>query len=257
MTAKRKKNRSAPTPASYRKRTYRNLGEQGNLASFLVTVRETDLQILASQAMEETAYERVFHYRAQLESYLGEHPQFLASLRPLPLDATAPALVKSMLRAGQAAEVGPMAAVAGAIAEYVGRDLLAAGAAEVVVENGGDIYLARKEESVIGIFAGPSPLSKKIGLKIPAGLMPLGVCTSSGTVGHSLSLGEADSVTVLAADTSLADAVATRLGNEVSPGRGLDGVLAIARAIPGLLGVVIIRGEDLGAWGAVELVPLA
>jgi len=253
VSLKRKKN---PPPASYRKRTYRNLIDQGALCGFFVRVRETDLHILASEELSELAQERVYHYRSQLETYLGAHPDFLPALRPLPFDPTAPALVKSMLQAGLAAEVGPMAAVAGAIAEYVGRDLLAAGAAEVVVENGGDIYLARKEASVIGIFAGASPLSNRVGLKVSAPLMPMGICTSSGTVGHSLSLGEADSVTVLARDTALADAAATRIGNAVSPALPLEEALALATAIPGLLTVVIIRGGELGAWGEAELVPI-
>ena len=219
-------------------------------------MKETDLAILASKDLRETARHAVIHCRSQLESYLAGKQYFVTSLTPLALDPTAPPLVKSMLQAGLAANVGPMAAVAGAIAEYVGRALLAAGSEEVAVENGGDIFLSRQVDSLVGIFAGISPLSNRVGVKIPAAAMPLGICTSSGTVGHSLSLGQADAVTVLARDTALADAVATRLGNEVAPGRPLEESLAIARAIPGLLGAVVIRGPELGAWGEIELVPL-
>lgn len=254
MTVKRKKKQ--PNPCSYQKRTYRNLVEHGHLVAFEVRIRETDLHILAGKDLRAEASAAVFHYRSQLESYIGRYPEFATTLVPLPADPTAPPIVKAMLAAGQAAEVGPMAAVAGAIAEQVGKDLLAAGAGEVMVENGGDIYLCRGQESVVGIFAGLSPLSNRVGLKIPASLMPLGICTSSGTVGHSLSLGEADSVTVLAKDTALADAVATLAGNAVQPGQSLEPALARARAVPGILGLVIIRGEELGAWGEVELVPL-
>ena len=254
MTVKRKKKQ--PDPCSYRKRTYRNRVEHGGLVSFEVRIKETDLHILAGQDLRDAASAAVFQYRSQLEGYIARHPKFAAALTPLPLDPTAPAIVKSMLAAGIAAEVGPMAAVAGAMAEYVGRDLLASGAGEVVVENGGDIYFCRKQESVVGIFAGASPLSNRVGLKVPASLMPIGICTSSGTVGHSLSLGEADAVTVLAKDTALADAVATLVGNAVQPGQGLDAALAKGPTVPGVLGVVIIRGEELGAWGEVELVPL-
>lgn len=254
MTVKRKKKR--PDPCSYRKRTYRSRVAPGDLVSFEVRIRETDLQILAGKDLRGKASDAVFKYRSQLESYIARHPEFVTALTPLPTDPTAPPIVKTMLAAGQAAEVGPMAAVAGAIAEYVGLDLLAAGAGEVVVENGGDIYFCRRQESVVGIFAGTSPLSNRVGLKIPASRMPIGICTSSGTVGHSLSLGEADSVTVLARDTALADAVATLAGNAVLPGQSLEPALAKASAVPGVLGVVIIRGEELGAWGEVELTPL-
>jgi hypothetical protein len=163
-----------------------------------------------------------------------------------------------MLKAAAAADVGPMAAVAGAIAEFVGRDLLGAGLEEVMVENGGDIFLKRNRESVAAIFAGQSPLNQKVGLRIPQGLMPIGLCTSSGTVGHSLSLGKADSVTVLAPSALLADAAATRLGNEVTTGdqENINQVLRIARTIPELLGVIIICGKNMGAWGEIDLVGL-
>lgn len=254
MTVKRKKKR--PDPCSYRKRTYRSRVASGDLVSFEVQIRETDLQILAGKELRHEAGDAVLRYRSQLEGYIARYPEFVTALTPLPLDPTAPPIVKSMLVAGRAAHVGPMAAVAGAMAEYVGLDLLAAGAGEVVVENGGDIYFCRNQESVVGIFAGGSPLSNRVGLKIPANLMPLGICTSSGTVGHSLSLGEADAVTVLAKDTALADAVATLVGNAVQPGQSLESALAKGPTVPGVLGVVIIRGEELGAWGAVELVPL-
>ena len=254
MTVKRKK--KLPDPCSYRKRTYRNRVDHGELISFEVRIRETDLHILAGKDLRDAASGAVFQYRSQLESYIARYPEFATALTPLPLDPTAPPIVKAMLAAGLAAAVGPMAAVAGAMAEYVGLDLLAAGAGEVVVENGGDIYFCRRQESVIGIFAGASPLSNRVGLKIAASLMPLGICTSSGTVGHSLSFGDADAVTVLAKDTALADAVATLVGNAVQPGQSLDAALAKASTVPGVLGVVIIRGEELGAWGEVELVPL-
>lgn len=162
-----------------------------------------------------------------------------------------------MQRASTATAVGPMAAVAGAMAEFVGRGLLAAGAQEVVVENGGDIFLARRQECVVGIFAGTSPLSNRVGIRIDPSRMPLGVCTSSGRIGHSLSLGQADAVTVLAADTCLADAAATRLGNEVKNSGDIDHALAVAQTISGLDGVVIIQDQRMGAWGKVELVQLS
>lgn len=254
MSVTQKKKR--PDPASYRIRSYRDLDGHGALAAFTVSLRETDLAILASTDLAGPARDAVLLYRSQIESQIAAQPLFRSTLLPLPFDPLAPPLIKSMLAAGLAAGVGPMAAVAGAIAEYVGRDLLAAGAEEVVVENGGDIFLARSRESLVGVFAGSSPLSGRFAIRIPQSLMPLGICTSSGTVGHSLSLGEADSVTVLAADTALADAAATRLGNAVSVRAGIKPALDLALQIKGLLGVVIICGEEIGAWGAVELVPL-
>lgn len=219
-------------------------------------IRETDLFILADRDYTEQARERTLHLRNQIERYIDSHPRFASSLVPLPFDPAAPPIVKAMLQAGTAAEVGPMAAVAGAIAEFVGKDLIKQGATEVLVENGGDIFIHRKQDSVASIFAGDSPLSGKIGIFIAKEHMPLGVCTSSGSVGHSLSFGSVDSATVLAPSTALADAFATRLGNEVRTCGDIDQALTFARTLVGITGVVMVKDGRLGAWGDIELVPL-
>ncbi len=206
------------------------------------------------------AQELALQYRLQIEKYIQQHPAFAHALSPLSPDALAPPIVKEMLAAGRSAGVGPMAAVAGVIAEYVGKGLLQSGCQEVVVENGGDIYISRNQDCVVAIFAGESSLSLMTGVKLAGNTMPIAVCTSSGTVGHSLSFGRADSVTVIAKSTALADAAATRLGNEV--GRGSDGggikrALEKSRKISGVLGVVVICGEKIGAVGDVELVSVS
>lgn len=244
-------------PASYRQREYRKrIGMEG-LCPFEIMVGETDLQILAPRDLSSEATDLVRQYRNQLENYISRCPEFLCSLLPLDLDRLAPPLVQQMMRAGLAAGVGPMAAVAGTIAEFVGKALIKMCAIdEVMVENGGDIFLQRSRESTIAIFAGTSPLSGKVGVRIAAGRMPLGICTSSATVGHSLSLGQADAVTVVAQSTALADAAATRLGNEVKGDAAIQGALAVAGQIAGLAGVVIIKDDQLGAWGDVELVDI-
>lgn len=251
-----KEKKSFINPASYRERTYRRAIDSEGLVSFEIRVRETDLHVLADRDLREKAQSLVLEYRSQLENYGATHPAFFTSFNPLPDDPIAPPIVKEMLKAGAAADVGPMAAVAGAVAEFVGRDLLAAGAQEVIVENGGDIFLSRNKDCTIGIFAGTSPLSNRIGVIIAHQLMPLGVCTSSGTVGHSRSFGRADSVTVLAPSVSLADALATRIGNEIKEDGDINHGLAIAKSIPNILGILIVRGEKLGAWGKIELVSL-
>lgn len=247
-------------PVSYKERVYRQIQAQGELISSYVRISETDLHILADREVGKQAQDLVLRYRMQVEGYIARYPEFLTSLVPLPDDNLAPPLVREMLQAGMVADVGPMAAVAGAIAEYVGRGLLAQGVKEVMVENGGDIFLCRKKDCTVAIFAGQSPLSNKVGVSIAKKDMPSAVCTSSGTVGHSLSFGNADSVTVLAASTSIADAVATRLGNEIGRGReseeGIKRALAVARQFDGIDGVVVICGELMGAVGRVELVRL-
>ena len=229
------------------------------LASFTVRLKETDLHIQADGDFAEAAEASVVESRLQIENYIAGKPLFASSLHPLEPDTTAPPLIQEMLKAGSCAGVGPMAAVAGAVAEFVGRRLLHEGAKEVIVENGGDVFLLRSSPSTIAIFAGTSPLSYRVGIELP-GERPMGVCTSSGTVGHSLSFGTADSVTVIASSTSLADAVATRLGNEVGKGRASEGninnVLVKGRTFEGVEGIVIICDTLMGAVGNVKLVQL-
>ncbi len=250
-------NKRKKTPESYTERVYRKLVTRTGLVSTNVRIEETDLHILAEGDITELATDLILQYRAQLENYIVKNPQFCASLDPLSLDKIAPPLIRDMLKAGLQAGVGPMAAVAGTIAEYVGKGVMASGFCEVMVENGGDIFLQRGRDCSIAIFAGESPLSYKVGVKISPSQMPIGICTSSGTVGHSLSMGEADSVTVLSTSTPLADAAATRLGNEVgraAGGNGIQNALAIAREIEGIMGVVVICGERMGVMGDVELI---
>jgi ApbE superfamily uncharacterized protein (UPF0280 family) len=158
-----------------------------------------------------------------------------------------------MAEAARAAHVGPMAAVAGAIAEAVGNDLLLY-SPEVIVENGGDIYMKSLQQRHVGIYAGSSPFTGKIALKISPEDTPLGICTSSGTVGHSLSLGVADAVIVLAPSTALADALATAIGNRIKKSEDIDTEIKKARETEGITGLVIIKDDRIGFWGTISLV---
>jgi uncharacterized protein len=256
----RRDGRVGKDPLSYRQRTYRSLVDRTVLIATQVRLRETDLQILAERDVTQPAGDLVAGCRLQIESYIERHRDFAGSLTPLPEDDLAPPLVRRMLAAAALAGVGPMAAVAGAIAEYVGNGLLAAGCKEVIVENGGDIFLRRSRPCTIAVFAGQSPLSNRVGLRLMSQAQPWGVCTSSGTIGHSLSLGLADSVTVVADSATVADAAATRLGNEAGakndPHEAVSRVLAAAGRLPAIRGVLVICGEVMGAVGDIELVPL-
>ncbi|MFH1035815.1 MAG: UPF0280 family protein [Pseudomonadota bacterium] len=241
---------------AYEERTYRVVCREAGLKAFTVRVKETDLWIQAQEDHSQAAVESILRHRRGLEAYIEEHPRFLDSLTPLAPDPLAPPLVRAMLAAGLATGTGPMAAVAGAVAQAVAVDLLAL-SPQVVVENGGDIYLCLQRETVVGLWAGKSPLSGKLGLKLPASAMPLAVCTSSGTVGHSLSLGRADAATILARDAALADAAASALGNRVHNRGDLAGAVEwVAQHIEGVLGAVAVLDDRLAAWGQVEMLEL-
>jgi hypothetical protein len=236
-------------------RTYRIRMARQGLVGFRVAVKETDLWVLAERNLMVETRDAVIQERRQLEAYIAAHPGFLEALAPWPEDPFAPPVVREMIAAGVQAGVGPMAAVAGAIAARVGT-ALAGLSAEIIVENGGDIYLRLLSPATVALFAGKSPLSRRVGLKIDSASSPLGVCTSSGTVGHSLSFGRADAACVVAQSAALADAAATALGNRVPDAGAIGQALEWASALPGILGAVVIVGDKLGAWGQVELQPL-
>ncbi len=239
----------------YVERTYRNLIKHRDLVQFEVIVKETDLLICAERDLFKEARESVLAHRNQLETYIEKNPSFEKSLSPIEEAIHVPEIIREMLMASTLTGVGPMAAVAGAIAQFVTRDLLRF-SKEVIVENGGDIYLASEKERVVGIYAGSSPLSLRIGMVIEPEKTPLGVCTSSGTVGHSLSFGRADAVSVLSRSGALADAAATAIGNIVKGTRDIEKGLARGSEIEGVSGVLIVVGEKMGVWGEVRLVRL-
>ncbi|MHB1017535.1 MAG: UPF0280 family protein [Coriobacteriia bacterium] len=235
-------------------RTYRQVVDAAGLVAFSVALKETDLQVLAGRDLSREAADAVAAVRADLEGYITGHPRFAESYAPVPVEADAPEIVRAMARAGEAAGSGPMAAVAGAIAERVAR-ALEPFSGEVIVENGGDIYLMGASTRRVLLVAGDSPLSGKVAIALDPGAFPLAVCTSSGKVGHSVSLGSAHAATVLARDGALADAVATVLGNRVHGQSDVEAALAWACSVPGVRGAVVIAGDAIGARGEVRLEP--
>ncbi len=236
----------------YEERAYRNRVKTDDLVNFEVIVKETDLLVRAKKDLSRETRESVLKYRYQLETYIASNPEFEKSLVPFNEDPYAPIIVQEMIRTSRLANVGPMAAVAGAVAEFVSRDLLKQ-SEEIIIENGGDIYLATSRERTIGIYAGDSPLSLKVGILIQPEDSPLGICTSSGTVGPSLSFGKADAICILSKSAALADAAATAVGNAVQSKEDIDQALALAEAIEGVEGAVIIKDDRAGFWGKVKI----
>jgi hypothetical protein len=244
-------------------RTYRRWLDT-DLRSFEVRIDESDLLIsLSPEALakgdvshRDLAKRALASVRADLESYLRRDPGFAPALQPYDPLPDAPAIAHEMAAAARACGVGPMAAVAGAVAQHVGEALLAE-TPQVIVENGGDIFLYTSRPRTAAIFAGSSPLSGRLGLCISRTGQGIGLCTSSGTVGPSLSFGRADAAIVLAGSAALADAAATALGNRIQTEADIAPALDHLQTIPGLLGGAVIIGEHLGAWGEVELVRAA
>jgi ApbE superfamily uncharacterized protein (UPF0280 family) len=239
----------------YQPRKYRNLVEAARLPAFRVVVKETDLLVHAEKKLEHETRELVLEHRGYVEAYIKAHPDFAAALTPWRLDGPAPNIVVDMVKAGENAGVGPMAAIAGAVAEHAGLGLLKS-TDHVIVENGGDVFIKTGAPLTVGIFAGKSPLNLRFGIRLSGRPEPMAVCTSSGTVGHSLSLGQADAVCVVADSCSIADAAATAIGNQVQSMADIEYAIDKGKRIEKIRGIIIIVGKKMGIWGDLEVVPL-
>ena len=227
--------------------------------SFRSVLKETDLWVAVDaekyeKAVDSFTLDRIRFYRQILDKYIVKHPEFRDSLNPVRIPEGVHQVISDMGRAAEAAGTGPMSAVAGTFAEYICNDLLREFTLkEVIIENGGDIFMKLASASTISVYAGSSPLSEKINLVIKPEDTPLAVCTSSGTLGHSLSFGKADACMIACRSGSLADAYATAFCNEV---KSKDMVLAVTEKAlkkPEILSVVIIMDDKVGLGGTLQI----
>lgn len=237
----------------YKEREYRSWVKSEGLVRFEIKELQTDLLILAEKNLEKQARTSVLNLRRDIEDYIKKDSSFYTALEPVEVAIGAPAIIKAMAEAAKKAGVGPMAAIAGAMAEFVGRDLMPF-SGEVIVENGGDIFIRTRSPRRVGIYAGEdSPFTGKIAVEVGPAENGIGICTSSGTVSHSLNFGVADAVCIISDNTALADAVATVAGNAVKNKDDIEKGIAAAKAIDGVKGVLIIVKDRMGTWGSIKI----
>jgi len=243
----------------FQPRTYRTQFNIERFQSFEVKYLETDLWIgidtsSYKEEMSTVALDKVKELRTKLDTYILEEPFFKKSLKPFQPIETAPPEAKEMAEATEKAGVGPMAAVAGLFAREVGETLLQNfSVEEMVIENGGDIFAILKDELVLSVFAGESPLSERIGLVIPAKTGKIGICTSAGTVGPSLSFGKSDAVVVICKDAVLADAFATSFGNKVKSPNDVEKAINQSEKFAEILSMLIVCEDKVGIRGDFEI----
>ena len=243
----------------HEERFYRKLFNTCRFKGFEAGFLETDLWIGVDAGsyrpgMNETAMDRIKDVRQLLDCYILSEPEFAKTLQPFHPAESAPGLAKEMAVASGTAGVGPMASVAGLFARETAEAIRQNfSVEELVIENGGDIYALLKSELVLSVYAGRSPLSEKIGIVIPPGSGEMGIRTSSGTVGPSLSLGSSDAVAVVCNDVLLADAFATAIGNMVKHPDDIEGALGYSENFPEILSVIIICGDKTGMRGNLEI----
>ena len=233
-------------------RFYRNLSKDTGLKKFQVRVEETDLLVLAEKNLKIEIEEEVRRQRSIIKDYIKGHPEFYTSFTPILCDSDEE-IIKCMCESSYMTETGPMASVAGAIAESVGKKMLSL-TDQILIENGGDIFVKIDNKFIVGVYAGNSPLSFKIGLVFHGNPQPLGIASSSGTVGHSFSYGKADTVTVISASAALSDGAATYFGNLITGDCIEKNKIADdLKKFPFIDGILIIKGKEMFLWGKIEL----
>lgn len=245
----------------YEPRWYRNIVDSERFTTFQVEWLETDLWVAINISSFEPAIppfilEQIKALRHILDDYIRGNEQLLHSLLPIQDDIAAPLEIRRLISASSIAGIGPMSAVAGLFSEVIGKAVIKQfNIQEIIVENGGDLFISIKKNIDILVYAGNSPLSNNIAVTIPCELSPLGLCTSSGTVGHSLSFGKADAVMIACKDTAIADSLATRFGNEVKKTDDIESALKLADSFKEILSVLIIIEDKIGIRGQFAIKP--
>ncbi|MFW9873178.1 MAG: UPF0280 family protein [Candidatus Thorarchaeota archaeon] len=223
--------------------------------------KESDITIISESNSAILKARKTFYlHRRILETYVSKNNQFLTSLSPIKVN-TEVRIIQLMAEAAYICNVGPMAAVAGALADLMLDSMKAREEKEnsdfveakiALVENGGEIAIDSVKPMNIALYAGNNELNLNIGFLIEKKDCPIGIGTSSATIGHAISFGQADVVTIFATNATLADAAATRVANSVkgedvekSIKRGLD----VAEDIDGIIGTFISRGDKIGQAG--------
>lgn len=222
--------------------------------SYQVVIEQSDLFVISSKDLRSQILDRLYMVRRHLKGFIFLNPEFAESLVPVKIMDGAPQIVKDMAKAASLFGVGPMAAVAGAIAQDI-ADHMHHECPEILVENGGDVFIHSKTDRTVGLLPHPEePVT--LGIKITKEQLPCAVCSSSSTIGHSLSLGNGDLVTVLAGSGAVADAAATALCNILHSKKSLKRINELRPQLEkkGIRGVLAQMGSDFTAWGDVELV---
>ncbi|MCM8762124.1 MAG: UPF0280 family protein [Candidatus Omnitrophica bacterium] len=239
-----------------RERFYREFSKNAGLKKFQVRVEETDLLVLAERNLKIEIEKEVIKQRDIIKSYIKHHPEFYTSFSPVSCESEEE-IIKLMCESAMVTETGPMASVAGAIAEIVGLKMLLM-SNQILIENGGDIFVKMDREFTVGVYAGSSPLSLKIGLVFPGRTQPFGIATSSGTVGHSFSYGKADAVTVVSSSATFSDGAATYFGNLIKGDHiEQEKIETELKKFPFIEGLFVIKGKEIFLWGDIELKKLS
>ena len=193
--------------------------------------------------------ETIVQERKNIEKFILLHPAFASALKPIRLLPEAPPIVQKMAKASKVTGLGPMASVAGTLAQYGVEAAMKAGCTDVLVENGGDMYIASSSPVTIGIYAGKNSIGAQLAFHILPEDLPLSICSSSSEMGHSLSFGNCELATVVAKEAALADSAATLVCNSISKQEDVAQVLDDVGRIEGIQGILVVKDNNVGLWG--------
>ncbi|HOK56337.1 MAG TPA: UPF0280 family protein [bacterium] len=237
-----------------KERFYRSIVKRENFLKFEVKVEETDLLVMAKKNLKNEIFNEVKKQREILKDYIRENPDFLFSFSPVYAKSDAE-IIKLMSESSFLTKTGPMASVAGAISEIIGKKFISE-SDEIIIENGGDIFAKMNSDFIVGIYAGNSPFSMKIGIKLKKREIPYGIATSSGKLGHSISFGKADAVTVISPSSTFSDGAATYFGNLIKDKIDKQLIISELKNFVFIEGIVIIKEKEIFLWGDIEIVNL-
>ena len=214
-----------------------------------IKVKETIVSLICEEKFIPIAEKEIVNQRKLLEDYIKNDPGFKLTLKPYIVPYNAPEIVKRMAKESVKAGVGPMACVAGAIAEYTLKAIIKKGAEHAIVDNGGDIAMKINHPVIVGIYSGENSICD-IGLKFYPSNSIIGICTSSATIGHSLSFGKADAVVVISKNVPLADAIATSLCNSIKQkNKNIIKERISSFMISEIDGIIVFYGDIIGFAG--------
>lgn len=249
----------------YKPMVYREKISSDDLDFFTMEFGQSNIQIGVDKEknsldLQQACKEVLWELYLDLQRYLLVDKSFEATLEWCRPVSGAPQIIRHMSEASKKARVGPMASVAGAFAEHMGKKIQKKFKLNnIIIENGGDIWLNSEQDRSVALYAGESVFADRIKIVIDKEMCPLGICTSSGTVGHSLSFGKADAVTVIAKSSAVADAFATSIGNKIKNPDDIDIIIACYKPFLGkeIEGIAIVMENKIGAIGNVKFAPIA
>ncbi len=235
------------------KSIYRNRVKHKEKYNWEIVYKYSDLLISCNKDISfklEKLIKEIYHL---LESCIEEEPSFQKSLSPLRVKPYYPPIIKRMCQKAAIFNVGPMATVAGAVCDYIASGLDRY-CRRLIIENGGDIFIKSNKDIDVSVYLKNKYFADKIYLKIRAGITPCGLCSSSGSFGHSLSMGRSDLVVVLAKSTISADGAATSIANKVRSPEDISKIINDYKDIEDITGILIVKDDRLGVWGNIELI---